>query len=297
MVRNTPVLESGRGRAKAEPPHLGANARRPDAGARSSWPNARGFTLIELLVVIAVIALLMAILMPALNRAKKQAKGAACKMNLHQWAVIWSLYTGDYDGSFPNGTRNVGGKQVGHWLFAAEPYYTDEAIRWCPMADKMWGEALNPFVAWEATNVAGGQGFYTSYGINNWLYNPSGAQLWGYPGEDHWKNINAISSPAYVPLFLDCFFLGGHPQPMNDPPDYNGQTDQANAICMRRFCIGRHAGTVNMVFADSTVRSVGLKELWTLKWHRTFETHGPWTLAGGAKPEDWPRWMQPLKDY
>ena len=68
-----------------------------------------GFTLIELLVVIAIIALLMAILMPALARVKKQAKATACQMNLHHWAVIWSMYTGAYDGSFPNGTRNVGG--------------------------------------------------------------------------------------------------------------------------------------------------------------------------------------------
>ena len=52
----------------------------------------RGFTLIELLVVIAIIALLMGILMPALARVKKQAKSAACKMNLHQWAYIWSMY-------------------------------------------------------------------------------------------------------------------------------------------------------------------------------------------------------------
>ena len=89
----------------------------------------KGFTLIELLVVIAIIALLMAILMPTLARVKKQARATACQMNLHHWAVIWSMYTGDYDGSFPDGTHAQAGKQVGHWLFAAEPYYKDEEIR------------------------------------------------------------------------------------------------------------------------------------------------------------------------
>ena len=269
---------------------------RPDPLAPCA-ARRRGFTLIELLVVIAVIALLMAILMPSLSLAKKQAKNTACKMNLHHWALIWSLYTGDYNGSFPDGTRRVGNRQVGHWLFAAEPYYTDEAIRLCPMAEKKWGQANNPYVAWEATNVGGGQDFYTSYGINNWLYNPSGAQLWGYPAEDHWKNITAVESAGNVPLFLDCFYLGGHPQPTNEPPQYNGQIDSAGPICMRRFCIDRHNGTLNMVFADLTVRPVSPKELWVLKWHRTFNTSGPWTRAGGVLPEDWPEWMRRYRDY
>ncbi len=56
------------------------------------------FTLIELLVVIAIIALLMAILMPALQRVKKQAEAAACKANLHEWALVFAMYTDDNDG-------------------------------------------------------------------------------------------------------------------------------------------------------------------------------------------------------
>jgi prepilin-type N-terminal cleavage/methylation domain-containing protein len=255
-----------------------------------------GFTLIELLVVIAIIALLMAILMPTLARVKKQARATACQMNLHHWAVIWSMYTGDYDGSFPDGTRAEAGKQVGHWLFAAEPYYKDEEIRWCPMARKLWGQGQNPFVAWEATNVGGGDGFYTSYGINNWLYNPAGESLWGYEAENHFKTIN-VKGTDRIPLFLDCFYLGGHPLPTNTPPEYNGQTENAGGMCMRRFCIDRHNGPTNMVFLNFAVRRVGLKELWTLKWHRRFDTTGSWTKAGGAAAADWPEWMRKFKDY
>jgi hypothetical protein len=47
----------------------------------------------------------------------------------------------------------------------------------------------------------------------------------------------------------------------------------------------------------STVRKVGLKELWTLKWHRTFDTANAWTGAGGVQPGDWPEWMRSFKDY
>jgi hypothetical protein len=48
---------------------------------------------------------------------------------------------------------------------------------------------------------------------------------------------------------------------------------------------------------DWSVRKVGLKELWTLKWHREYNTRGPWTKAGGMQPEDWPKWMRKFKEY
>jgi len=51
-------------------------------------------------------------------------------------------------------------------------------------------------------------------------------------------------------------------------------------------CINRHDGFVNCLFMDWSVRKVGLKELWMLKWHREFNTANRWTKAGGVKPED-----------
>jgi prepilin-type processing-associated H-X9-DG protein len=66
---------------------------------------------------------------------------------------------------------------------------------------------------------------------------------------------------------------------------------------MARFCINRHNGFVNGAFMDTSVRKLGLKELWTLKWHRNFDTAGPYTLAGGVTPDDWPEWMRSLTDY
>jgi hypothetical protein len=48
---------------------------------------------------------------------------------------------------------------------------------------------------------------------------------------------------------------------------------------------------------DWSVRKVELKELWTLKGHRKFDTVGPWTKAGGAQPGDRPQWMRKFKDY
>jgi prepilin-type processing-associated H-X9-DG protein len=62
-------------------------------------------------------------------------------------------------------------------------------------------------------------------------------------------------------------------------------------------CINRHNGYVNGLFLDWSVRRVGLKELWTLKWHMQFDTANAWTKAGGVQPEDWPAWMRGFKDY
>lgn len=66
---------------------------------------------------------------------------------------------------------------------------------------------------------------------------------------------------------------------------------------MRRFSVNRHNGTINGVFLDFSVRKIGLKELWTLKWHRQFDTAGYWTKADGVRPDEWPLWMRNFKDY
>ena len=39
---------------------------------------------------------------------------------------------------------------------------------------------------------------------------------------------------------------------------------------MGRFCVDRHREAINLGFVDSRVDRVPLKELWLLKWHRTF---------------------------
>jgi prepilin-type processing-associated H-X9-DG protein len=66
---------------------------------------------------------------------------------------------------------------------------------------------------------------------------------------------------------------------------------------MKMLCLNRHNGQTNVTFVDFSTRTVGLKELWTLKWNRQFDTTGAWTKAGGVQPEDWPEWMKSFRDY
>ena len=65
---------------------------------------------------------------------------------------------------------------------------------------------------------------------------------------------------------------------------------------MTRVVQNRHEKRQNVVFADNTVRTVDLKQMWKLKWDRQFDTNGDWT-TGGSKADAWPAWMEGFKDY
>ncbi len=81
------------------------------------------------------------------------------------------------------------------------------------------------------------------------------------------------------------------PEPLDEPPQMDGEFLRAYGGGMRRVCTNRHHNGVNILFMDWSMDKVRLKQLWTLKWHRTFDTTGPWTLAGNVGPDDWPPWM------
>jgi prepilin-type N-terminal cleavage/methylation domain-containing protein/prepilin-type processing-associated H-X9-DG protein len=245
----------------------------------------KGFTLIELLVVIAIIVLLMALLLPTLQRVGRQAKAVACQANQHQWGLAFSMYTTDHNGKF----FGASGLVIGYM------YDTNDMLL-CPMVMKHKERPDDPLALTDLTSRTGGkfsawthaypgkETIYGSYGINDFIRDDCHEYFWRTPSA---KNI------ANTPVYLDCIEPCAGPLPHDAPPDY----DDSIGSRMSYFCINRHDGGINSLFMDWSVRKVGLKELWILKWHRKFDTSGPWTRAGGVQPEDWPEWMRNFKDY
>ena len=258
----------------------------------------RGFTLIELLVVIAIIALLMSILMPALSRVRKQAKAVICQSNLKQIGNAVSMFTGDHDGFLNKG--NCGGSHLDHWASAFEPYIgEDYDVYLCPEATKFWtdghrGKPLSAWGIWENTSPWYKKGQYGSYGINGWVCNKPRTATSEERYLKYWRRDD-VKGAGRVPVLLGAQWIDTWPEPTDEPSDYDGQDFLTLGLnsSMGRVCTDRHNGTLNAVFLDYSVRSVGLKELWILKWHRLYDIH--------ADPPDWENvgtgWMADYEDY
>lgn len=274
----------------------------------------RGFTLIELLVVIAIIALLLSILMPALRRVKEQGRMVKCLANLKQWNLIAAMFTDENDGKFWLSEPDTPGYW---WIAYMEERYQSRIknkLWFCPSSQKPVRDergnslqTLNIFNAWgiftksdKSTLCA--DGVSGSYSINGYCLIPQARQggtpkatyEGGVPTQYGWK-MASEGAGSQAPWFIEALRFDLWPLPTAGPAQREFEAWGDNN--MGRCCINRHQGFVNAAFMDWSARGVGLKELWTLKWHKNFNTAGPYTLAGGAKASDWPQWIQRFKDY
>jgi prepilin-type N-terminal cleavage/methylation domain-containing protein len=264
---------------------------------QSSVINPRAFTLIELLVVISIIVLLIALLLPGLSLARKQAQAMGCQANLRQLGLIISMYVGENEGRMPPDGKSI-------WRGVAQSSLREYSrLALCPAAAKpLPGQPVSRGDTFHAYSfLLGSPDSLGSYALNGWVCERM------VEVDGHTKVGTANGTPIYwgtpyvkqasnIPLFIDSSHGIVLPDHREAPPQSEG-ADSGVSPMMVALCINRHRRGTNMLSMDWSVRKVGLKELWTFKWHRQYDTGGPWTKAGGVRPEDWPEWMQQFKDY
>lgn len=268
----------------------------------------RAFTLVELLVVIAIIALLMSILMPALAKAKKVAIIVLDHSNLKQLGVAFSGYTNDNDGYFWPGWQGSTANSL-WWMDVARPYYGNQKeVRCCPLyADPGGDNTWDMCGSFNSPTRAPYCPDYGSYGVNGWVENPPATVSGGSDDlSKNWKSTNVKGAIAVsVPLLFEEPWIDAWPRsggagdtPVNNPPDFENEAWQGgDENMMKRLCRNWHKdGYQNMLFLDLSVRRVGLKELWYLKWHKKFVVPNRWTRPA-VHPTDWPKWMRDFKKY
>ena len=208
----------------------------------------------------------------------------------------------------------TGERFSGYWW----PFQLDEATQswkknrtwFCPTATQPLidehGNTAGRFTTFNAWGIYGqehlGQlgpdGIAGSYGLNGYLLDPDAPPSHtfenGIQVADFWRTPY-VQSASEIPLMCEALRFDVWPLYTDGPPAQESAAWSGSH--MARSCVNRHNGAVNCLFADGSARKVGLKALWTLKWHRSFEMIGPWTKSGGVLPTDWPEWMRDFKDY
>jgi prepilin-type N-terminal cleavage/methylation domain-containing protein/prepilin-type processing-associated H-X9-DG protein len=264
----------------------------------------KAFTLIELLVVISIVALLLSILMPALQKVKDQARVTVCKSNLKQLGMAFETY------SVSNDNKSMSTDVYYIWPFVMAPHFglknyseNPEAaqkgvmkIIKCPSTkspskprETNWGSDR---FTWEHYQQVPGQNLEDcegSYGLNCWL---AGMELQAYVDHD-WASQEQVTNnelrdgkaKASSPLLTDSCWFETVPMDIEEAntytswydasvypdkyPDYTGRNYDDRG--MSRHCIARHGQAINIVFADGRAEKVNIKDLWSIKWNKSFD--------------------------
>jgi len=264
-----------------------------------------------------------------LSRVRKQARAVGCQANLRQWGLLFSTELTANDGEmvffpfaseFTEADRDWRG--FCFWPQSERRYGPQiHDLLLCPMASRVdyayktstktgWPAAFGGTFSAYWIRPPNGKIAAASYGFNGAVAALSMGNSLDWP-RHRWPNIwplwpniepyphtDRTPSLASIPLMFDCSDCGVQGFDKQPPPPFESlYVAPIVPLHWSAQCINRHDGGVNYLFLDWSVRKVGLKELWTLKWDPLFDTCGPWTRAGGVRPEDWPQWLRRFKAY
>ena len=257
-------------------------------GGRTHHPTEEhGFTLIEMLVVISVIATLAGMLLPALDRANRQAHAMACVSNLKQLGLAAWMYLND------EGTSIHYDPYPDLWMLTLQRRYSvHEQIRVCPSAPaRQPGQIAadpSPFGtltrAWLVSGKAG-TNYQGSYALNGYFYSDSTR----YDTPRRFQSGSDVVNPSLTPYFVDSLWVDAWPLASDKPATNLISGNEALQGGLQRIAIPRHAcaaspafksfnirnplpGAVNVAFADNHVETVRLEKLWSLSWHKDWQT-------------------------
>jgi prepilin-type N-terminal cleavage/methylation domain-containing protein len=267
-----------------------ASSFRPPYESTDRRTSRNAFTLIELLVVIAIIAILVALLLPVLSRAKTRAKSLNCQSNLKQLGMANFMYVNERGNTIPYKSGN------NLWMENLIDYnVTVSKARFCPVAPYSpnpathMGSATTAWVWADTpleliTHIPLWAGSYT---FNGWMYHGDFAGDNRPPDTNAFLNDGDINFPSQTPVFSDGYWLDVWPQE-SDPPGRNllagGPVVAISTITIARHGAGPQPGyanwppgaklpaAINVAFCDDHVSLVPLEQLWTLYWHKNWNT-------------------------
>ena len=259
----------------------------------------RAFTLVELLVVIAIIGILAALLLPVLSSAKRKTRQAHCLNNVRQLVVTSFIYVGDNNDQYPTFMHPAFPLTGISWI----AHFTDAKTRpllTCPTAPlrspppdsgNRQGAADQAWARWTSD---GKTMFSGSYGYNAWLY-PDLSKY--FPGTSPPEMVfpkGGVEQPSSTPVIVDANWCGLTPNE-DDPParnlydglNINGQGRIGRCTISRHGSINAGSaprnlpqgrplpGSINVGSADGHAALTRLENLWTLTWHRNWQSPNP----------------------
>jgi len=238
-----------------------------------------GFTLIELLVVIAIIAILAAILFPVFAQAREKARSSSCLSNQKQIALAFSMYSQDYDETYPPGffvdpTTSLAFR----WEDSVKPYIKGGnvgGILTCPSASsRAYAYSMNGWLSGKSQASAGNAA--------DTILTADGAQVQSQASKDK-TDTAAYNLPRTGPIFSYAV-AGGEaywiPKPNFKSPkagfdtatiDPTTQVDadlNEKALGQMRY---RHNEGVNASFADGHTKYVRKNASKLSQWNPDFQ--------------------------